>query len=617
MSAGTRPPRNGRSYGLVLAALGLVTLAHAYTSPIFGTFGHYALYAGAVILSLIYAGLGPALATALLSFAINAALLDSHAELFPQVLPLLALLTACVALAMLAHHDTLLRARAEEKVRLLTHTAKDLGRLLDSASDFAICMLDHAGTIVHWSKGAELITGWSERDALGGNLGIFYVVEDTEAGKPFADLRAAMRDGRYSEERERTRADGSSFLGDMCLTSICDDAGAVVGFGLSLRDVSFERALYRRIHMQKAQLRSILSAVPEAMVAIDQEGRIQMFSAKAEQMFGHSEDEVVGESPDMLFALPWGARVQQYLQSQHQSAFEAPIRLVASRRSGALFPVEATLGIADTETGRWYTAFLRDLTEQEETRAKVEALEMDVLHGSRLSAMGIMASTLAHELNQPMTAMTNYLEGCRAQLKTMQGERFRKLDHVLDRASSEAIRAGRIISHIREFVARGETTLAIEDGNEIVMSAGTLVAGAAKQADVKITFDLSDIGPIFVDRVQVHQVLVNLINNALDAMRAGPCYDREIAVRTQAQDDEFVRISVEDHGSGLQPEVRDRLFDAFISTGKEGGLGLGLSICRTIVEAHGGRIWAETPDHGGTRFNFTLCRFAGEMAYAA
>ncbi|MDX3908920.1 MAG: PAS domain S-box protein [Sphingobium sp.] len=544
-------------------------------------------------------------------------MLTGQQDLLTEIIPLSALLACCVGLAVFAHREALQRVRTEERVGARARAISDFRRLADSASEFAICMLDKAGMVVHWSKGAENLTGRPECDALAQGLEIFYASQDIATGRPQADLEAARRLGRYSDERLCARVDGETFLGTISLTRICDDQGDMLGFGVSLQDISSERALYRRIHTQEAQLRSVLSAVPEAMVAVDKQGVVQMFSAHAEQMFGYGEDEVVGQAPDVLFALPWSKRVTHYLQSRQNGSVCKPMRLIAVHRNGALFPVEATFGIADTASGRWITAFLRDLTEQEETRAKMEALQMDLLHGSRLGAMGIMASTLAHELNQPMTAMTNYLEGCRAQLSRMQGEPIKKLDEILARVSSEAVRAGRIIGHIREFVARGETTLSIENGNEIVTSAGTLIAGAAKQENVTIDYVLDDVGSVFVDRVQVHQVLVNLINNAIDAMREGTCASRRITVSTHVQDEEFVRVAVQDRAGGLLPEVRDRLFQAFTSAGKETGLGLGLSICRTIVEAHGGRIWAESLEDGGTRFNFTLCRFAGELSHAA
>lgn len=596
------------------SAVLLATMTRMALTPLAGPSSHHVFYAAAIIVSLLHGGLRPALFAGLLSVLVNVAFLFGDEDLHLQIPPLMGFLAICV---VLAYRASTLRKQAEQKVQRLTHTTKDLERLLDSASDFAICMLDRNGAVVHWSKGAERLTGWSEAAAMEQDIGIFYALEDRAAGKPAMDLKWAMLTGRHAEERRRAKMDGSLFTGDMCITSIRDDSGAIIGFGISLRDVSAERELYRRVRTQEMQFRSILSAVPEAMVAVDENGRIQMFTAQAQQMFGYSEQEVVGLSPDLLFALPWSIRVRRYLRMRSRSPDCKPARLIAVRRDGTLFPVEATMGSADTEAGRWYAAFLRDLTEQEETRSKMEALQLDVLHGSRLGAMGIMASTLAHELNQPMTAMTNYLEGCRAQLKSMDGAQIKKLDKILERASSEAVRAGRIIGHIREFVARGETTLAIEDGNSIVTSAGTLIAGAAKQAGVSVAFDLADIGSVFVDRVQVHQVLVNLINNAIDAMRSGAGAGREIMVSTQLQDDEFVRISVEDHAGGLKPEVRDKLFQAFTSAGKEGGLGLGLSICRTIIEAHGGKIWAEDLGHGGTRFNFTLSRFAGELSYAA
>ena len=231
---------------------------------------------------------------------------------------------------------------------------------------------------------------------------------------------------------------------------------------------------------------------------------------------------------------------------------------------------------------------------------------------SRAPESRTIASTLAHELNQPLTAVSHYIEGCRTLLAKEAGPENSELDRALACASSEAIRAARIVGHMREFEARKDIALAVEDLNDVVTHAVTLLDHSAEQAGAAIVVDLEDVGTVYVDRIQIEQVLVNLIRNAIDALH--DCPTRTITVRTRRCGDE-AQVIVEDSGSGLPPQLADRLFKP-IESRKEHGMGLGLSICRTIVEAHGGAIWAGKAESGGAAFGFTVSR-CPEDAYSA
>jgi two-component system sensor kinase FixL len=219
--------------------------------------------------------------------------------------------------------------------------------------------------------------------------------------------------------------------------------------------------------------------------------------------------------------------------------------------------------------------------------------------------MGTLASSLAHELNQPLTAMANYCEGARELLAgDLDDESLAMVREALDDAAQQAIRAGQIVRRMRDFLSHHEVEHEIEDLPKLVGEANALALVGSREhgIDVQVQFEATH-RSVFVDRIQVQQVLVNLIRNAIDAMIDSP--ERRLIIRTQDTDDHMVKISVEDTGSGISDSVAPQLFQPFV-TSKQSGMGIGLSICRTIVEAHGGRIWFESRPENGTAFHFTL-----------
>lgn len=359
----------------------------------------------------------------------------------------------------------------------------------------------------------------------------------------------------------------------------------------------------------ETHLRSILATVPDAMVVIDEAGLILSFSAAAEKMFGYSEPEVVGRNVKMLMPSPDRERHDQYMVNYLTTGRRKIIGIgrvtTALHRDGNTFPIELSVGEAWIADKRIFTGFIRDLTERQQTLLRLQDLQSELAHVGRVSEMGMLASSLAHELNQPLTAVTNYCESARDLLKSeLDAETAAMVRQAMDEAAKQAVRAGQIVRRLRDFMSHGETERRVESLQRLINEANALALVGSREHAIDLQLSLDpEADLVFVDRIQVQQVLVNLIRNAMDAMIGSAA--RSLSLRTTRGREGEIEVTVEDTGSGISDATAAQLFQPFVTT-KEGGMGIGLSICRTIVEAHGGRIWFERGRNGGTAFHFTL-----------
>ncbi|MBV8593999.1 MAG: PAS domain S-box protein [Caulobacteraceae bacterium] len=362
------------------------------------------------------------------------------------------------------------------------------------------------------------------------------------------------------------------------------------------------------LRAREAHLASILETVPEAMILIDEEGSIQSFSATAERLFGYTPPEVIGRNVNMLMPQPYRSEHDGYLERYRRTGERRIIGIgrvvVGERKDGSTFPLELSVGEMRAADARFFTGFIRDLTERQQSEQRLQELQSELVHVSRLTALGEMSSALAHELNQPLTAIANYLGGVQRLIEAHPNSAPAKVIDGVSKAAEQAVRSGQIIRRLRDFVSRGETEPRIESVAKLVEEASALALVGASQLGVRVQYRLNrDADSVLVDRVQVQQVLMNLIRNALEAMAQS---DRRVLTLGSAlASDDKVEISVSDTGPGISDEIAARLFQPFVTT-KAQGMGVGLSICRTIIEAHGGRIWSSPNAGGGTVFHLTV-----------
>jgi two-component system sensor kinase FixL len=387
--------------------------------------------------------------------------------------------------------------------------------------------------------------------------------------------------------------------------------GGISWFGEQLRRTRIRsRRHAKNLKAREEHLRSILDAVPDATIVIDEKGTIQSFSAAAERLFGYPEAAITGRNVSLLMPHPHRDAhddyITRYLATGEKHIIGIDRVVTGLRKDGSTFPMKLEVGEMKSGDRRFFTGFIRDLTERQKTEKQLQDLQTELARLSRLTAMGEMASTLAHEINQPLSAISNYLQGCTRLLETVDHPNAPKIRDALGETIKQTLRAGNIVRQLREFVTHGETEKRPEDINKLVEEASALALVGAKDEGVKTVFRFdTKLGPVLVEKIQIQQVLLNLIRNAIEAMHGSE--RKELVVTTAAGDKNMIEVSVADTGQGIAGEIADRLFQPFVTT-KPAGMGVGLSISKRIVESHGGEIWAEPNPGGGTVFRLTLKR---------
>ncbi|HEV2334969.1 MAG TPA: PAS domain S-box protein [Stellaceae bacterium] len=354
--------------------------------------------------------------------------------------------------------------------------------------------------------------------------------------------------------------------------------------------------------------RAVVEAALDPIVVIDGAGVIRSVNQASERVFGYEAAELVGRNVEILMPEPYAAEHDSYIANYLRTGTKKIIgigRDVSGRRKdGTIFPMSLAVGETAVEGETIFVGIIHDLTDREAAGRRIQDLQAELLHASRLSVMGQMASTLAHELNQPLTAVMNYLAAAR-QLLQNDPQSTERAGDLIGRAVAQAERAGEVIRNLRQFVSKGETERRAQSLNRLVEEALGLALVGTRQSGVRVSLDLDrNLLPVLVDGVQIQQVVLNLVRNAVEAMEG--VERRELSVVTLGIAGESIaEVRIADSGPGIAHDIAERLFQPFVTT-KKTGMGLGLSICREIVESHHGRLAAAPNPSGGTVFRLTL-----------
>jgi two-component system, LuxR family, sensor kinase FixL len=478
-----------------------------------------------------------------------------------------------------------------------------LSAIVESTDD-AIVGKDLSGVIVSWNRAATSMFGYAAEEVLGRPITVIIPPERIQEEEAIlARIRHGERIIHFTTERQRK--DGSLVPVSLTVSPIRDDGGRIIGISKVARDLSELNSAHQDALRREALLGSILRNVPDALIVIDSGGRIQSFSTAAERLFGYCAGDVLDQPVNILMPSPYREEHDGYLR-RHLTTGERRIIgigrvVVGQRRDGTTFPMELAVGVVDVPGEKMFAGFIRDLTERQDRERRLNELQSELIHVARLNELGQLVSALAHEVNQPLAAMANYINGAR---RLYAAGNHAGGQVALERVVEQAERARQIIRRLRELARKSDSDMRVESVAVTIEESCALALagiGPGLKLDINVAEDAAH---AVIDKIQIQQVLLNLMRNAVEAMAGAP--RRELAIRARMLGVR-VEISVTDSGPGLPETVRSRLFQPFVTT-KPDGMGVGLSVCRAIVEAHGGELVGEDAPAGGTVFRFTVAR---------
>ena len=355
-------------------------------------------------------------------------------------------------------------------------TAGLLAAIVESSED-AIISETLEGIITSWNGAAERIFGYTAAEMIGQPITTLATPRSSDEIQYI--LEAIGRGERLEHyETERQRKDGQVIQVALTVSPIRDQAGRIIGASKISRDITEAKRADAALIENEALLRSILDTVPDGMVVIDEQGLIQSFSATAERMFGYAAAEVCGRNVSMLMPSPYheshDAYITRYLTTGERRIIGLGRVVTGQRKNGSVFPLELSVGEVKSDGRRLFTGFVRDLTERQETQHRLQELQAELTHVSRLTEMGQMASALAHEINQPLTAATNYLEVARRLVVRNEADAAGRAAGIVENAAAQVVRATQIIRRLRDFVRKGESERRVEPVGKMIEEAAAL-----------------------------------------------------------------------------------------------------------------------------------------------
>lgn len=491
--------------------------------------------------------------------------------------------------------------------------ATQLAAIVEGSSD-AIIGKTLEGVITSWNKTSATMFGYSSAEAIGAHVSML-IPPSLLAEEEFILAEIAQGHTISPFETKRLHKDGSIIDVSATVSPVRDAHGVVIGASKVIRDITACKRAQSEVQTTRVKLEAALRCMIDAVSIFDGDGHLVHVNdafATFHRFQNVSECFKMLEEYPALFELltPDGKPVpfdrwpvSKALAGETTIGDEYVVR---RRDTGATWFGNYTFAPIRDESGKITGSVVtaRDVTAQKENEARLESMRAGLVRAGRLSDLGQMSAGLAHELNQPLAAIHNYSNVAKRLMANGESSTLAKAYDAISKAADQAVRAGEIIGRLRALIGKRETSRAFENINSIVEESMAVALVGTQAEGLTTHLDLAfDSPPVFADRIQIQQVLANLLRNALEAMADSP--KRELTISTKAMADGAVEIAVTDTGSGIANKLADNLFMPFVTT-KPGGMGIGLVISQSIVEAHGGRIHVEPNPGGGTRFTFRL-----------
>ncbi|RZA30733.1 MAG: PAS domain S-box protein [Proteobacteria bacterium] len=498
--------------------------------------------------------------------------------------------------------DALITARTEARRREME--AVELIQTLDWAQ---VLVRDMDGRIQVWTSGTQRLLGWTKSEVLGHTTeDILHVLYPGPREGIEAELLAT---GEWRGELRYTRSTGDTVVVTSHWTLLRSAAGTPVAVVEAFNDITTLTGVEGELRRSRDLLQSVVNGSADPIFAKDADGRFVIINPPAARLLGVSVDIALGQRVDDLVGPALAASINAADQEVMASGIAATVEDEIKAADGTRRVLVSTKAPWRDDDGRilGIVGVSRDISERRRAQQKLRQTQAELFHVGRVNAMGAMAAALAHELNQPLTATMNYAE---ASLMLLGGgdqvevAALPDIREAMSGAAAEALRAGLIVRRLREFIGRGDSEKRVIDLNQVVQESTALaLAGSASEGIELRVQTATEVPKLFADHVQIQQVIVNLVRNAAEAM-AGQA-SAELNVTTALMAEGMVEVVVADRGQGISPDVIDRLFEPFATT-KRDGMGMGLSICRSIIEEHGGRLEAHGRPGGGAIFRFVL-----------
>jgi two-component system, LuxR family, sensor kinase FixL len=374
------------------------------------------------------------------------------------------------------------------------------------------------------------------------------------------------------------------------------------------RSSELEQTL-ERLEDREARLNAILETAVDGIITIDERGIIESVNAATERIFGYTGDELVGNNVTLLMPPSYRAnhdgQIARYLRTNEPRIIGIGREAEGQHKDGRRFPIDLAVSEIRVGDSRLFTGVVRDISARREAEDEARRRSADLAHAARLSTIGELTSGMAHEINQPLTAMVNFAEACLRMLRSGNAD-AQKLEDALGQIAAQGQRAGHIIRHLHRLARKGESERGEVDLGHLVREVLGLVSNELRASAIALHLMLdAGLPAVKCDRIQIEQVVLNLVRNAMDVLEQGPAHGRELTIRTRADNEGIIELTVEDTGEGFGADGNERIFELFFTT-KTDGLGMGLSISRTIIEDHDGRLWASPRPGGGAIFHVAL-----------